>query len=245
MNQNITLQLSETVSLELIFVQGTGNDTFRMGGTDEDNPYCNVAVDDFWIGKYPVTQAQWEAVMGDSHPNPSFFKGKNRPVERVSWNDAIAFINALNEKLKGEPILKVKAFALPTEAQWEYAARGGVHWRDAFIYAGSDDINKVAWYYKNSHSETQPVGLKHPNQLGIYDMSGNVWEWCLSDYSPYPYREDYEENNMWDRGYFNLFRGGSWGSDSNNCAAAKRGNDLSTAFDDDYGFRLCLLQFNY
>ena len=133
MNQNITLQLSASVSLEMVFVQGTGNDTFRMGGTGKYSSPCDVAVADFWIGKYPVTQAQWDAVMGDSYPNPSFFKGKNRPVERVSWRDAMDFIRLLNEKMKAQPILKSKKFALPTEAQWEYAARGGVHWRENFM----------------------------------------------------------------------------------------------------------------
>ncbi|MBR0324280.1 MAG: SUMF1/EgtB/PvdO family nonheme iron enzyme, partial [Bacteroidales bacterium] len=121
----------------------------------------------FYIGKYEVTQAEWKAVMGT---NPSRHKGDNLPVENVTWFDCQEFIRKLNE-------LTGKQFRLPTEAEWEYAARGGKHSYGA-KYAGDNDIDNVAWYGDNSNNTTHPVGLKRPNELGLYDMTGNVQEWC-------------------------------------------------------------------
>ena len=241
MNEKILLQLSAFSFLEMVFVQGTGNDTFRMGGMNDDNGYCNVAVDDFWIGKYPVTRAQWEAVMGEEYPNPSFFKGKDRPVEQVSWYAAMDFIRLLNEKMKAQPILKGKKFTLPTEAQWEYAARGGVHWRDNFEFSGSNAINEVAWYYNNSHEETKLVGLKLPNQLGIYDMSGNVREWCLSKDFSYPYHEDDGRNVVDDSNDWRVSRGGDSLARWYDCTTASRTYYHPLRGYDGDGFRLCLL----
>jgi formylglycine-generating enzyme required for sulfatase activity len=238
MTDNITLSLSPAVSLEMVFVEGDAQDKF-----DKDR-YPEI-IKDYYIGKYPVTQAQWEAVMKDIKPNPSFYKGKNRPVEWVSWHDAMEFINALNEHLKAELMAIHKKFALPTEAQWEYAARGGVHWRDNFTYAGSDDINKVAWYDENSHRETKPVGLKLPNQLGIYDMSGNVWEWCLSKYKPYPYRTDDGRDVVDNSTDSRVLRGGSWDFISNICSTTYRYGNRPSFRLIISSFRFCLLQFNY
>ena len=134
-------------------------------------------MDSYYIGKFEVTQAQWVAVMGS---NPSHFSGDlSRPVENVSWNDVQEFINRLNQ-FTGRA--GNGAFRLPTEGEWEFAARGGVNSR-RFKYSGSNNIDYVAWYRKNSGEMTHPVGTKAPNELGIYDMSGNVWEWVYDSSS--------------------------------------------------------------
>ena len=156
--------------------------TFTMGATKEQgkNAYSNerpahqVTLSDYFIGKYEVTQAEWKAVMGK---NPSSFKGDNRPVEQVSWEDCQEFIRKLNN-------LTGLQFSLPTEAQWEYAARGGSKSR-GYKYSGSKNLKDVALYVKNSKDETHFVGMKQANELGLYDMSGNVWEWCSDWYGSY------------------------------------------------------------
>lgn len=155
----------------MTFVQGG---SFMMGddkGDTDESPAHKVIVSDFYIGKYEVTQEQWEAVMGN---NPSYFKGVRHPVDFVSWRDCQAFV----ERLSG---LTGRRFRLPTEAEWEYAARGGRQGK-GFVYAGSDDLDEVGWYAENSRNSPQPVGMKQPNELGLYDMSGNVWEWCQDGY---------------------------------------------------------------
>ena len=167
------------VSFKMIAVKGG---TFTMGATPEqtgansnETPTHSVTLSDYYIGETEVTQELWSAVMGS---NPSNFTGNmQRPVETVSWNDCQTFISKLNE-LTGE------TFRLPTEAQWEYAARGG-NKSNGFLYSGSNTIDEVAWYCDNSSSTTHPVKTKAPNELGIYDMSGNVFEWCSDWYGSY------------------------------------------------------------
>lgn len=164
------------VSFDMVYVEGG---TFMMGATEEqgseaendEKPAHPVTVSDFYIGKYEVTQAQWKAVMGS---NPSSWKGDDFPVECVVWEDIQKFLKKLNAKTG-------RHFRLPTEAEWEYAARGGNKSR-GYKYSGSNDIGSVAWYGDNSGSKTHPVGQKSPNELGLYDMSGNVWEWCQEWY---------------------------------------------------------------
>jgi formylglycine-generating enzyme required for sulfatase activity len=194
---------------EMVFVQGG---TFQMGCKDdnergiicEDNekPVHQVQLDDFSIGKYEVTQEEWEAVMGN---NPSGFKDCPKcPIESVSWNDVQEFIQKLNERTG-------KNYRLPTEAEWEYAARGGQEGGYEYIYSGSNDLDEVGWYENNSGFKTHPVGGKKQNTLGLYDMSGNVWELCSDWYS-----EDYYENSPGKnpqgplRGSYRVNRGGSW-----------------------------------
>lgn len=161
------------IEANMVNVKG-GN--YVMGATSEqewhaydwEKPAHNVTVADFKIGRYEVTQEEWEAVMGS---NPSLFKGARRPVERVSWDDCQQFIAKLNQ-------MTGKTYRLPTEEEWEYAARGGMMSSGATKFAGSDSINNVAWYCHNSDHMTHEVGKKQPNELGLYDMSGNVGEWC-------------------------------------------------------------------
>ena len=182
--ENLTFTVGG-VSFKMQMVEGG---SFTMGCTSEqggdcesdENPSHQVTLSDYYIGQTEVTQGLWRAVMGS---NPSYFpKGDNYPVEQVSWNDCQDFIRKLNNMLSSE--LDGKRFCLPTEAQWEYAARGGKK-SGHYKYAGSNNIGSVAWYRDNSGSDTHPVGQKVANELGLYDMSGNVWEWCQDWYGSY------------------------------------------------------------
>jgi|GEM_PF-1950415 len=214
---------------DMIHVQGG---TFEMGsnnGRDNEKPVHTVTLDDFKIGKYLITQVQYQAVMGK---NPSHFKGNNkRPVECVGWNDAQDFIQKLNE-MTGEN------FRLPTEAEWEFAAKGGTKSED-YKYAGSDNCDNVAWYYKNSNVTTHLVGEKTANELGIHDMTGNVNEWC-EDWYDVSYYEYNSRNNPKSRTKqtHRVLRGGSWSDFLIFCRVARRGmNSPNNAFHF-VGFRL-------
>ena len=228
--QDKFLIFNDLPTSEMTFVKG-GN--FLMGSDEyaDEKPVHEVAVSDYWIGTFPVTQALWKKVM--LGVNPSYFKGDMHPVECVSWNDITdKFLPALN-KMTG------KNYRLPTEAEWEYAARGGTHWQDDFKYAGSHDIDKVAWYDPNSHQKTNPVGLKTPNQLGLFDMSGNVWEWCSDWYKAYSRaavsnpKEATEES-------FRVLRGGSWHDASGACRPSHRNYTHPELNYDLLGFRLVI-----
>jgi formylglycine-generating enzyme required for sulfatase activity len=189
---------------EMVFVKGG---TFTMGCTaeqgsdcgDNEKPAHQVTIGDFKIGKYDVTQAQWKAIMGN---NPSSFKNCDQcPVESVSWNDIQEFIKKLNHKTGGN-------YRLPTEAEWEYAARGGQKSQQN-KFAGNQNVDAVGWYDGNSGSKTNPVGKKTPNELGIYDMSGNVWEWCADWYGDYSSQAQTNPKGP-ASGEFRVLRGGSW-----------------------------------
>jgi sulfatase modifying factor 1 len=217
--------------IELILVKGgcyQMGDTFGDGDSDE-KPVHEVCVDDFYIGKFEVTQGQWKAIMGN---NPSHFSscGDNCPVEQVSYNDIQEFINKLNQRSGGGK------YRLPTEAEWEYAARSG---GKSEKYSGGNDVDSVAWYSSNSGSKTHPVGQKKPNGLGIYDMSGNVWEWVQDWYDGNYYKNSPRNNPTGpNSGFRRVSRGGSWGSYARLVRAANRG---SYTPDDRYnrlGFRL-------
>ena len=192
--------------------------TFTMGATaeqgsyafDEEKPAHQVTLSSFSIGKYEVTQEEWEAVMGS---NPSNSKGAKRPVEEVSWNDCQKFIRKLNA-------LTGKQFRLPTEAEWEYAARGGNRSR-GYKYSGSDNIGSVAWFYNNSGRETHPVGQKQANELGLYDMSGNVFEWCQDWYGDYSSSSQTNPKGP-STGSARVFRGGYWINDAWCCRVSNR-----------------------
>ena len=216
---------------EMVFVEGG---TFTMGATaeqksdayDDESPTHSVTLSSYYIGRYEVTQAQWYAVMGS---NPSYFKGDNLPVEQVTWNDVQEFITKLNQQTG-------KTFRLPTEAEWEYAARGG-NQSKGYKYSGSNSISDVAWCVDNSNRTTHAVGEKQPNELGIYDMSGNVWEWCQDWYGSYS--SDSQINPIGpSSGSYCVYRGGSWEGYANYCRVSERGSFSSGSRGDYLGFRL-------
>ena len=214
-------------NIDMIWVEGG---TFLMGGNPEI--YKNtqtVTVSSYYIGKFEVTQGLWRAVMGD---NPSYYKsGNNYPVENVSWNDCQNFIIGLNQKTG-------KKFRLPTEAEWEYAARGGKNSHN-YKYSGDNIINNVAWYDKNSGKKTHPVGLKQANELGIHDMSGNVWEWCsdwFGSYSDSPLTNPVGA----DKGSRRVMRGGNWNDSSKYCDVSERFYGVPSHKYNHYGLRLVM-----
>jgi formylglycine-generating enzyme len=222
--------IDPTTGMDFVFVKGgcfQMGDTFVDGKRDE-KPAHEACVDDFSIGKFEVTQAQWEAVMSG---NPSLFKqcGGNCPVEQVSWNDIQAFIGKLNSQTG-------KTYRVPTEAEWEYAARSGG--KDE-KYSGGNDIDSVAWYDKNSGGRPHPVGRKQPNGLGIYDMSGNVWEWCSDWYGGNYYKTSPKDNPQGpSSGRGRVLRGGSWCSNAADARAALRGRYGPGSRNNRGGFRL-------
>ena len=245
---------AQNLNLEMVAVKGG---TFQMGsndGDDNEKPVHSVTLSNYYIGKYEVTQKLWKAVMGN---NPSHFKGDNLPVENVSWNDVQAFLRKLNQ-------ITGKHYRLPTEAEWEYAARGGSlspAGRGAGggqKYSGSNNLDEVAWYWKNSgnkllsgdwnwstielnNCKTHTVGTKTPNELGIYDMSGNVWEWCNDWYSRKYYKKSAGTNPQGPSSdSFRVLRGGGWKSTAHGCRVANRYYWEPYDREKKIGFRLAL-----
>ncbi len=221
------------VSFNMVKVSGG---TFQMGATEEqgrdydsdERPVHQVTLPDYYIGETEVTQGLWKAVMGN---NPSYFSGSDQlPVECVSWNDCQEFIEKINQ-------LTGQKFRLPTEAEWEFAARGG-NSSKGYKYAGGNNIGDVAWYSGNSSSKTHVVGSKSPNELGLYDMSGNVWEWCQDWYGSYSSNSQTNPtgpSSGWDR----VLRGGSWGGSAWDCRVSNRYGSYPSFRSRDYnGFRL-------
>ncbi len=239
------------VSFVMKYVEGG---TFMMGATpeqrkdanDNEKPAHQVTLNSFLMGESEVTQALWQAVMGS---NPSSFKGDNLPVERVSWEDCQEFIRKLNEQTG-------QRFRLPTEAEWEYAARGGQKSR-GYKYSGSNTLDAVGWYYENSgnrrlddsnwqsdqlnanNCRTHEVKTKQPNELGIYDMSGNVWEWCQDWYGSYSSSAQSNPTGA-SSGYYRVLRGGGWSSRARYCRVSYRSGRSPSYRDGDLGFRLAL-----
>ena len=231
--QNEVLRVGN-VSYHMKYVSGG---TFTMGATsemenpsDDEKPTHQVTLSSYYIGETEVTQALWKAVMGS---NPSHFKGDDLPVEKVSWNDCQTFINKLNA-------LTGKRFRLPTEAEWEFAARGGNQSRHT-PYSGSSRIDDVAWYNGNSGREMHPVKTQRPNELAIYDMSGNVYEWCQDWYGSY---SSYAQTNPTGAGSGSgrVFRGGSWYSSPEDCRSSCRFFYAPGGSGDELGLRLVLSQ---
>jgi formylglycine-generating enzyme required for sulfatase activity len=197
--------------IEMIFVQGG---TFSMGSNDGGNdeiPAHTVTLSDFYIGKTEVTQKQWRDIMGD---DPSYFKNcDNCPLEQVSWDDIQGFLQKLNQKTG-------KTYRLPTEAEWEYAARSG-NKSKGYTYSGSNSLGDVAWFTDNSGSSTLPVAQLQPNELGIYDMSGNVGELCSDWYGDYSGFAQSNPKGL-TTGANRVYRGGSWINTAYNCRTAYR-----------------------
>ncbi len=229
--------------IEMVRVAGG---TFTMGCTSEqgndcdkdESPTHSVTLSDYYIGKYEVTQGLWKTVMGSDN-NPSEFKGDSLPVERVSWNTILnEFIPKLN-KLTG------KTYRLPTEAEWEYAARGG-NKSGGYMYSGSNNIDDVAWYGYyleeggTSGKTTNPIGTKLPNELGIYDMSGNVNEWVNDWYGAYSSTAQTNPTGP-SSGSYRVYRGGSWSNAAGRCRVSYRSNFSPISCFINLGFRLVLL----
>ena len=229
------------VSFDMVAVEGG---TFTMGATSEqgsdaysdEKPTHKVTLSDYMIGKTEVTQELWKAVMGS---NPSSFSGNNLPVESVSWNDCQEFIEKLNIATKDiRP--KGLVFQLPTEAEWEYAARGGQNSKGN-KYSGSNDIGSVAWYWDNSSSKTHTVATKSPNELGLYDMSGNVFEWCSDWYGSYSSGLQTNPKGP-SSGSYRVSRGGSWSFSEGNCRVSDRVSGNPGNRDNFTGLRLALAE---
>ena len=229
----ITIPVKKGISIDMVRVEAG---TFTMGATPEmKDPYKDekpthqvTLTNDYYIGKYEVTQALWKAVMGK---RPSYFKGDNLPVEQVSWEDCQKFISKLNS-------ITGKNFHLPTEAEWEYAARGGKK-SMGYQYSGSNNLSDVAWYNGNSGNKTHVVGSKQANELGIYDMSGNVWEWCQDLFGSYGSSPLINPTGA-TSGAFRVNRGGGWYYDAWDCRSSYRLVRTPDFCCNNLGFRLVL-----
>lgn len=231
-NVNVTVK---GVTFTMVYVEGG---TFTMGATAEqgtdveadEKPTHKVTLSSFLMGETEVTQALWEAVMGS---NPSKFKGEERPVEMVTWNACQEFITKLNA-------LSGKKFRLPTEAEWEYAARGGQK-SQGYKFSGSNDIDEVAWNKNNSERETIEVKSLKPNELGLYDMTGNVAEWCSDRYGNYNGSAQTNPKGA-GGGSYKVNRGGGWGPMVVFCRNAARNAEAPDHYFPDLGLRLVLVQ---
>jgi len=225
----------DKVGIEMVFVKGGA---FTMGCTSDQGKNCgegtrgNITVGGFYIGKYEITQKQWVSVMGN---NPSKQKSDNLPVENVSWEDAQAFISKLNA-------MTGRKYRLPTEAEWEYAARGGAESK-GYMYSGGNNIGDVAWYKDNSGNKTNSVGAKTPNELGIYDMSGNMWEWIGDWYAYETYKSSGETNPKGPgSGTNRVRRGGGWNGEARLCRVSHRYYAAPSDRSGYLGFRIALDQ---
>ena len=230
-SNEISIPVKDGITIDMVKVEAG---TFMMGATsemqkpyNEEKPVHQVTLtNNYYMGKYEVTQALWQVVMGS---NPSYFKGDNLPVECVSWDSCKVFINKLNS-------MTGRKFRLPTEAEWEYAARGGKKSRGN-QYCGSNNISDVAWYNENSENKTHPVGMKQANELGLYDMTGNVEEWCQDRIRSYVKSSQINPTGAV-RGAWRVFRGGSWNSYMRNCRLSFRCSAKPVYGDFDQGLRL-------
>jgi len=255
--KNITKIFDFEVHHKQDFVLVEGG-TFMMGdtfgdGLNNEKPAHQVTLTyDFYIGKYPVTQKEYNLLMGE---NTSYFKGENLPVDSVTWFEAIKYCNKLSIK-KGVPIAyrengellnkygnitiditKVLGYRLPTEAEWEYAAIGGKYSK-GYKYSGSNNVNEVAWYKENSNIKTHEVGLKKANELGIYDMSGNVWEWCTDWYNSYTSLPNIINPYIYTKTSYQILRGGSWAYDASIIRVSYRRSNIPSNSGNFIGFRV-------
>ena len=232
-SNEISIPVKNGITIDMVKVEAG---TFMMGATSKmentdswEKPVHKVTLtNDYYMGKYEVSQALWQVVMGS---NPSYFKGDNLPVEVVSWDTCQVFINKLNS-------MTGRKFRLPTEAEWEYAARGGKK-SCGYQYSGSNNISDVAWYDENSESKTHPVGMKQANELGLYDMTGNVNEWCQDRNRSYVTSSQINPTGAL-RGAWRVIRGGSWNSYMRNCHSSFRCSAKPVYRDFDQGLRLVL-----
>lgn len=205
-----------------------GEDNFTRKWLKEQMPQHQVTLSDYYIGTCEVTQGLWQEVMGS---NPSAIKGKDLPVTNITWHEALQFIEALNRRTG-------RHFRLPTDAEWVYAARGGEE-RNTFRYAGSNHLYEVAWAKGNAEGTTHNVMQKQPNSLGIYDMCGNVMEWCYDWYAPYPDTDEVNPTGP-SAGEYKVAHGGAWRASEVFCLPSIRTYDLPAKGYDYLGFRLAM-----
>ncbi len=233
--QNISVIEYTVGNVQFAMIRVDGG-TFLMGATKEqkkpsrdENPVHQVTLSSYYIGETEVTQELWQAVMG-SNPSKFKFKGSQRPVERVSWNNCQEFIGRLNQ-------ITGQQFRLPTEAEWEYAARGG-NKSEGYQYSGSNKLSDVAWFSRHQTGNgSHDVKTKKPNELGVYDMSGNVWEWCQDRYGHYTTDSQMDPVGAIS-GPCRVYRGGSWFDFDTGCRVARRGYFKPDSRDFYLGLRL-------
>lgn len=235
---NAYVETALGLDMKMIYVD---SGSFLMGATEEQTQQGNFFYDEvpvhkvhlspYYMAATEVTQAQWKAVM---NTESAYFKGDNLPVEQVSWADAMAFCEKLSEATG-------KKYTLPTEAQWEFAARGG-NLGEGYVYGGSDSLGEVGWYGENIRIKPpHPVGEKNANELGLYDMSGNIWEWCQDWYRDYYSEEDAVNPQGPQQGSHRVTRGGSWGSGDWDCRVSRRSHADPGSRNRDLGFRVVCL----
>ena len=253
--QNFTFTLPDGKHFKMVYVEGG---TFVMGCTPEQGDQCssdevpahNVTLSGYYLAEYEVTQALWQAVMGTSiyeqqkkaGEGSTYGVGESHAMYYINYTECEEFCSRLNILLRNQLPRGLK-FGLPSEAQWEYAARGGVNAKHT-IYAGSDNIEEVAWYKENRSSGVKPVGLKNSNELGLYDMSGNVQEWCADWYSSYYYYDgpQQEPKNL-SAGYLRVCRGGYWNAlNGRICRVSSRLFKDPGRRSNDVGFRMALVR---
>ena len=244
--------LDNGVTFTMIYVKGG---SYTMGCTSEQNGFCDsdeyptryFNVNDFFIGQTEVTQSLWQTVMGTTisdlrdkaNPNyPLYGEGFNCPIYYVTHIDALEFCKKLNNKLRNS-LLEGYYFTLPNEVQWEYAARGGIY-TDNYIYSGSNNINNVGWFKDNSYNKNHTVALKKPNKLGLYDMCGNVYEWCLDVYEANTPSQQISNIPNYSEWTECVLRGGSWSVGEKSCRVTNRGKHRRTMRGTDCGFRVVL-----
>lgn len=231
--------------LEMIFVEGTKGPGFMFGVEGDKH---EITVKDFFIAKFPVTRALWKHIMGKESSDESQ-KGYNWPADHLSWFDVTNdngflyrinqndLLKKLQEQLGESPAAR---FRLPSEAEWEYAARGGKYWKDNFMFSGSNNIDEVAWFKDNSGNRTHEVGEKSPNQLGIYEMNGNIWEWCEDIHTPDTTKIPKDGSPYPGDGTERILRGGCHHNWAIHCTVSKRYAITPDAFDGCIGFRLVM-----